>query len=107
MLLAVLYFPVTGGRPALPVPSLSAISLLLTSLVITPGPLVGPARPTCSYPFPIPTTLGTLHIRFSKIHNRIAVLVYYGYELWRPPTGKCFGCGSVDGMEGTCLAYMH
>jgi hypothetical protein len=37
------------------VPSPAAISLLHTSLVTTPGPLVGPARPTCNYPFPIPT----------------------------------------------------
>jgi hypothetical protein len=36
------------------VPSPAAISLLLTSLGITAGPLVGPARPTCNYPFQIP-----------------------------------------------------
>jgi hypothetical protein len=47
-------FPISGGRPALPVPSPAAISLLLTSLVTTPGHLVGPARPTRNYPFPIP-----------------------------------------------------
>jgi hypothetical protein len=35
----------SGGRLALPVPSPAAISLLLTSLVTTPGPLVGPSRP--------------------------------------------------------------
>jgi hypothetical protein len=58
MLLAVLYFPVSGGRPALQVPSPAAIYLLLTSLVTTSGPLVGPARPTtCNYPFTIPTGL--------------------------------------------------
>jgi hypothetical protein len=44
-----------SGGPALPVPSPAAISLFLTSLVTTPGPLAGPARPTCNYPFPIPT----------------------------------------------------
>jgi hypothetical protein len=56
-------FPISGGRPDLPVPSPPAISLLLTSLVTTPGPLVGPARHTCNYPFPIPTCYGpsTLH----------------------------------------------
>jgi hypothetical protein len=43
-------FPTSGGRPALSVPSPAAISLLLTSLVTTPGPLVGPARPPCNYP---------------------------------------------------------
>jgi hypothetical protein len=43
MLLAVLYFPVSGGRPALPVPSPAAISLLLTSLVSTAAPLMGTA----------------------------------------------------------------
>jgi hypothetical protein len=53
MLLAVLYFQVSGDRPALPVPSPAAISLILASLVTTAGPLVGPARPTtCNYPFP-------------------------------------------------------
>jgi hypothetical protein len=41
MLLAVLYFPVSGGRPAMPVPSPAAISLLLTSLVTTHCPLWG------------------------------------------------------------------
>jgi hypothetical protein len=50
-------FPTSGGRPALPVPSPAAISLLLTSLGTTPGPLVGPARPTCNYPFLIPTII--------------------------------------------------
>jgi hypothetical protein len=45
-------FPISGGRPALPVPSPAAISLLLTPLVTTAGPLVGPARPPCNYPFP-------------------------------------------------------
>jgi hypothetical protein len=35
-------FPGSGGRLALPVPSPAAISLLRTSLVATPGPLVGP-----------------------------------------------------------------
>jgi hypothetical protein len=57
MLSAVIYFPVSGGRPALPVPSPAAISLLLISLVTTSGPLVGPTRRTCNYPFPIPTGL--------------------------------------------------
>jgi hypothetical protein len=47
--------PISGGRPAMPVLSLAAISLVLTSLVTTPGPLAGPAQPTCNYPFPIPT----------------------------------------------------
>jgi hypothetical protein len=50
MLLAVLY--------ALLVPSPAATSLLLTSLVTAAGPLMGPARPTCNYPFPIPTGYG-------------------------------------------------
>jgi hypothetical protein len=50
-------FPIRGGRPALPVPSSTAISPL-TSLVNTAGPLVGPARPTCNYPLPIPTGHG-------------------------------------------------
>jgi hypothetical protein len=58
MLLVVLYFPVSGGRPALPVPSPAAISLFLTALVTTSDPLVGPARPTCNYPFPIPISYG-------------------------------------------------
>jgi hypothetical protein len=52
-------FPISGGRPALPVPSSAAMHLsLLTSLVATTGPLVGPAQPTCKYPFPIPTGYG-------------------------------------------------
>jgi hypothetical protein len=45
MLLAALYFPVSDCRPALHVSSPAAISLLLTFLVTTAGPLVGPARP--------------------------------------------------------------
>jgi hypothetical protein len=101
MLLAALYFPCRCLRRP------PSRSLLLTSLVITPGPLVGPERPTCNYPFPIPIVLGTLHIRFSKIHTIIALLVYYGYELWRRPKGNCCECGFVDGMEGTCLAHVH
>jgi hypothetical protein len=48
-------FPISGGWPALPVPSPAAISLLLTSLGTTASPLVGPARPTCNYLFPIST----------------------------------------------------
>jgi hypothetical protein len=40
MLLVVLYFSVSGGRPALTVPSPAAISLL-TSLVTTLGPPCG------------------------------------------------------------------
>jgi hypothetical protein len=43
--------PNSGGRPALPVPSPAAISLRLTSLVTTAGPLVV-TIPTCNYPFP-------------------------------------------------------
>jgi hypothetical protein len=58
MILSVLYFSVSGGRPALPGPSPAAISPLLASLVTAAGPLVGPARPTCNYPFPIPTCYG-------------------------------------------------
>jgi hypothetical protein len=57
-------FPIIGGQPDLPVPSPAAISLLLTSIVTTPGPLVGPARHTCNYPFPIPTCHGP----FTKLH---------------------------------------
>jgi hypothetical protein len=55
--LSVMLFHISGGRPALPVPSPAAISILLTFLVTTPGPLVGPARPTCNYPLPIPTVM--------------------------------------------------
>jgi hypothetical protein len=58
MLLAALYFPVSGGRPALSVPSPAVVSHFLTSLVTTPGPLVGQARPTFNYLFPIPTYYG-------------------------------------------------
>jgi hypothetical protein len=40
----------------MPVPSPATILPLLTSLVTKAGPLVvGPVRPTCNYPFPIPT----------------------------------------------------
>jgi hypothetical protein len=45
ILIAVLYFPVSGGRPALPVSLPAAISLL--SLPLSPpsaAPLAGPAR---------------------------------------------------------------
>jgi hypothetical protein len=57
MLLAVLYsLLVAVGRPT------GAFAgrhfSLLTSLVTPPGPLVGPARPACNYPFPIPTGYG-------------------------------------------------
>jgi hypothetical protein len=58
MFFGALCFPISSGRPALPVPSPAAISLLLTYLVTTPGPLVGPARLTCNYPFPIATAYG-------------------------------------------------
>jgi hypothetical protein len=58
-------FPISGGRPALPVPSPAAISLSpLTSLVTTAGPLVGPARPTCNYRFPFPNRHGGPHHHF-------------------------------------------
>jgi hypothetical protein len=71
VLLAVLYFPVSGSRPILPVPSPAAISLLLTLLVTAPGPLVGPARPTCNYPFPIPTQtkLYSDSLKKSSLHS--------------------------------------
>jgi hypothetical protein len=45
----------------MPVPSPAAISRLLTSLVTTTGPLVGPARPPCSYAFPTPTVRPQTH----------------------------------------------
>jgi hypothetical protein len=61
-------FPISGGRPALLVPSPAAISLLLTSLLTTPDPLVGSARPPCNYPFPIPTDYGPS----TKLHKRRA-----------------------------------
>jgi hypothetical protein len=51
-------FRISGGRPALPVPSPAAICFLLTSLVTTAGPLVVPARPTYNYSFPIPRCYG-------------------------------------------------
>jgi hypothetical protein len=51
-------FPNSGCR-------LAAISLLLTSLVTTADPLVGPARPPCNYPFPIPTDYGP----FTNLHK--------------------------------------
>jgi hypothetical protein len=56
-------FPISGGRPALPVPSPAAISFLLTSLDTTAGPLVGPARHPCNYPFPTLTLWGRHDIR--------------------------------------------
>jgi hypothetical protein len=57
MLLAVLYsllVAVAGPAGAFAGRHLS----LLTSLVATRSPLVGPVRPTCNYPFPIPTGYG-------------------------------------------------
>jgi hypothetical protein len=60
LLLAVLYsLLVVVGRPCRCLrrpPSLSPLTLVVT----TAGPLAGPARPPCNYPFPIPTGSQTL-----------------------------------------------
>jgi hypothetical protein len=54
MLLAVLY-SLLVARSAGPAGAFAGRHISpLTSLVTTTGPLVGPARPTCNYPFPIP-----------------------------------------------------
>jgi hypothetical protein len=52
------------------VPSPAAISLLLTSLVTTAAPLVGLARLTSSYPFPIPTFPRATHLRPRRSYPR-------------------------------------
>jgi hypothetical protein len=57
MLLAVLYS--YKWRSAGPAGAFAGGHLSpLTSLVTTASPLVGPARPPCNYPFPIPTGYG-------------------------------------------------
>jgi hypothetical protein len=81
MLLAVLYFPVSGGRPALPVLSPAAISPLLTSLAFTAGPHVGPARAPGKYPFPTPTNPHVWH-RLNEVHCTTALQDFLETSQW-------------------------
>jgi hypothetical protein len=46
-------FPISGGRPAVPVPSPAAFSLFPLLYGTTHD--LRPARPTCNYLFPVPT----------------------------------------------------
>jgi hypothetical protein len=91
-------FPISGGRPALPVPSPAAISRLLTSLVTTAAPLV--ARPTCNYPFPIPTFPPDYMMLISGMGRGALALVFASHEsIFKVP----FDCYTMATHMVLCL----